>query len=147
MGAIGPAKILVVLLVALIVLGPEKLPQMARQIGRLWADFRGFREGLEAEVRGAFGEEGGDPLNYVRSTVTETFATASSTNPPAPSPEAPPEETAEADGNGTTPMLSPAPGSPGASDPVAQGPAPGPRRTAAPFVGELGVPPDDPGFN
>jgi TatA/E family protein of Tat protein translocase len=53
----GPAKILIVLMVALIVLGPEKLPQMTRQVGKAWGDFRRFREHLEDEVRGALGED------------------------------------------------------------------------------------------
>jgi TatA/E family protein of Tat protein translocase len=53
----GPAKILILLAVALIVLGPEKLPQMSRQIGKAWGDFRRFREHLEGEVRGALGED------------------------------------------------------------------------------------------
>jgi TatA/E family protein of Tat protein translocase len=53
----GPAKILIVLTVALIVLGPEKLPQMTRQVGKAWGDFRRFREHLETEVRGALGED------------------------------------------------------------------------------------------
>lgn len=53
----GPEKILIVLAVALIVLGPEKLPQMTRQIGKAWGDFRRFREHLEGEVRGALGDD------------------------------------------------------------------------------------------
>ena len=57
MVSFGPAKILLVLMVALIVLGPERLPQMSRQIGKAWGDFRRFREHLESEVRGAFGED------------------------------------------------------------------------------------------
>ena len=48
--------------VALIVLGPEKLPQMTRQIGKAWGDFRRFREHLEGEVRGALGEDLVPPL-------------------------------------------------------------------------------------
>lgn len=51
---LSPAKLLVILVVALIVLGPDKLPKMARQIGGLWGDFRKFRERLETEVRGTF---------------------------------------------------------------------------------------------
>ena len=49
---LSPAKLLVILVVALVVLGPDKLPRMARQIGSLWADFRRFRQKLESEVRG-----------------------------------------------------------------------------------------------
>lgn len=51
---LSPAKILVVLVVALVVLGPEKLPGMARQIGAAWGDLRRWRARLESEVRGVF---------------------------------------------------------------------------------------------
>jgi TatA/E family protein of Tat protein translocase len=51
---LSPAKLLVVLLVAIIVLGPDKLPKVARQIGSLWGDFRRLRERLETDVRGNF---------------------------------------------------------------------------------------------
>lgn len=51
---LSPVKILIVLVVALIVLGPDKLPSMARQIGAAWADLRRWRERLEHEVRGSF---------------------------------------------------------------------------------------------
>ena len=49
---LSPAKLLVILVVALIVLGPDKLPRVAAQIGGLWGDFREFHERLEADVRG-----------------------------------------------------------------------------------------------
>ncbi|MHB8440397.1 MAG: twin-arginine translocase TatA/TatE family subunit [Acidimicrobiales bacterium] len=51
---LSPAKILVVLVVALIVLGPDKLPGMARQMGALWGDVRRWRSRIESEVRGVF---------------------------------------------------------------------------------------------
>jgi sec-independent protein translocase protein TatB len=50
----SPAKLLVILVVALIVLGPDKLPKVAKQIGGLWADFQKFRHKLETDVRGSF---------------------------------------------------------------------------------------------
>jgi sec-independent protein translocase protein TatB len=52
MFSLSPAKVLVILIVALVVLGPEKLPGMARQLGSLWADLRRLRARLESEVRG-----------------------------------------------------------------------------------------------
>src|ERR1700686_169561 len=52
--SLSPAKLLVILVIALIVLGPEKLPQMARQLGALWHDLRQWRGRLENEVRGTF---------------------------------------------------------------------------------------------
>ncbi len=54
MDVLSPAKLLVILVVALVVLGPDKLPKVARQIGGLWQDFRSFRQRLESDVRGTF---------------------------------------------------------------------------------------------
>ena len=52
--SLSPAKLLVILVIALIVLGPEKLPQVARQIGARWHDLREWRSRIESEVRGTF---------------------------------------------------------------------------------------------
>ena len=51
---LSPVKILVILVVALVVLGPDKLPNLARQIGAAWGQLRRWRERLEEEVRGSF---------------------------------------------------------------------------------------------
>ena len=51
---LSPAKLLVILVVALVVLGPDKLPKVAKQLGSLWADIRRYREKLESEVRSSF---------------------------------------------------------------------------------------------
>jgi hypothetical protein len=53
MGGLDPAKILIILLVAIIVLGPERLPKVARQIGAGWRELTKLRERLESEVRSA----------------------------------------------------------------------------------------------
>lgn len=52
--SLDPAKVLVVLVVALVVLGPDKLPRAARQLGAAWSQLRQWRARLEAEVRGTF---------------------------------------------------------------------------------------------
>ncbi|MGH9097775.1 MAG: twin-arginine translocase TatA/TatE family subunit [Acidimicrobiales bacterium] len=51
---LSPAKLLIILVVALVVMGPDKLPKVAKQIGGLWGDFRRFRQRLETDVRGSF---------------------------------------------------------------------------------------------
>ena len=51
---LSPVKLLVVLVVALMVLGPDKLPKVAGQVGALWGDLRRWRVRLESEVRTAF---------------------------------------------------------------------------------------------
>lgn len=53
MGNIGTPEILIVLIVALLVLGPQRLPQAARQVGRAMAEFRKVTGGLQAEMRDA----------------------------------------------------------------------------------------------
>ncbi len=56
MGSIGPAEILVVAVVALIVLGPARLPEAARSLGRAMTELRRATAGLQSEVREAFAE-------------------------------------------------------------------------------------------
>ncbi len=53
MSNLGTPEILVVLIVALLVLGPQRLPQAARQFGKAMAEFRRVTGGLQAEMRDA----------------------------------------------------------------------------------------------
>ena len=53
MGSLGGAEILVILVVALLVLGPERLPDAARQVGRVMAELRRMSSGFQAEIRDA----------------------------------------------------------------------------------------------
>lgn len=48
---IGPAEILVILVVALLVFGPDKLPDIGRQVGRAVREFRKVQATLREEVR------------------------------------------------------------------------------------------------
>jgi sec-independent protein translocase protein TatA len=48
-GSIGPQELLIVLVIALVVLGPSKLPEMARSLGK---GVREFKEGLQDGVMG-----------------------------------------------------------------------------------------------
>lgn len=53
MGGLDPAKLLVILVLALVLLGPDRLPRAPRQVGAFWREFTQFRVRLEDEVRGA----------------------------------------------------------------------------------------------
>lgn len=53
---VGPAEVLVILVVALLVLGPTKLPEAARQMGKAMSEFRRVTAGLQDEVRGVLDE-------------------------------------------------------------------------------------------
>jgi sec-independent protein translocase protein TatB len=48
---LDPGKLIVIAVVAIILLGPDKLPQFARQIGGAWRTFNDFRHRMESEVR------------------------------------------------------------------------------------------------
>ena len=50
---IGAGEILVILLIALLVLGPDKLPGAARSAGRAMGQIRKLSQGFEQEVRSA----------------------------------------------------------------------------------------------
>jgi sec-independent protein translocase protein TatB len=48
---LDPGKLLVIGVVAIILLGPDRLPQVARQIGGAWRTFNEFRHRMETQVR------------------------------------------------------------------------------------------------
>ncbi|MEM9465747.1 MAG: twin-arginine translocase TatA/TatE family subunit [Actinomycetota bacterium] len=56
MGNLGGGEILVILFVALIVLGPNKLPEAARQVGRAVNEVRRISGGFQREMREAMNE-------------------------------------------------------------------------------------------
>src|SRR5579885_525248 len=59
--SLGPAEILVILVVALIVLGPKRLPEAARQVGKPRAEVRKWSQGIQDEVRNAMDIDSGPP--------------------------------------------------------------------------------------
>jgi Tat protein translocase TatB subunit len=58
MSNIGGAEVFVVLLLALLVLGPERLPKAARQAGNFIRQVRSISTGFQNEIRGAMQEDG-----------------------------------------------------------------------------------------
>jgi TatA/E family protein of Tat protein translocase len=48
---LDPAKLLIIAVVAVILLGPDRLPQVARQIGGAWRSFNEYRHRMESQVR------------------------------------------------------------------------------------------------
>lgn len=50
---VGGGEIIVILLLALLLLGPEKLPETARKVGKVLAEVRRVTSGFEEEIRSA----------------------------------------------------------------------------------------------
>jgi sec-independent protein translocase protein TatB len=48
---LDPAKLLVIAVVAVILLGPDRLPHVARQVGDYWRTFNDYRHRMESQVR------------------------------------------------------------------------------------------------
>lgn len=53
---LGTGELVVIFLVALVVLGPNKLPEAARQMGRMAAELRRLSSGFQDEMRDAMRE-------------------------------------------------------------------------------------------
>ena len=49
--SLGPAEILVILVVALIVLGPKRLPEAGRQVGKAIAEVRKWSQSFQDEIK------------------------------------------------------------------------------------------------
>jgi Tat protein translocase TatB subunit len=71
---VGGAELLVILLVALLVLGPNKLPDAARQVGRALGELRRMSSGFQAEMRDALRE----PVDGAPTSASSAGGTLSS---------------------------------------------------------------------
>ncbi|MGH9234636.1 MAG: Sec-independent protein translocase protein TatB, partial [Acidimicrobiales bacterium] len=51
---VGGGELLVIMLIALIVLGPQRLPDAARQVGKVMSEVRRVSSGFQRELKDAF---------------------------------------------------------------------------------------------
>jgi len=54
---INPGELVILLIVAIVVIGPERLPKYAAELGRLVRDVRSFARNAREQVRSEMGEE------------------------------------------------------------------------------------------
>jgi sec-independent protein translocase protein TatA len=92
--SLGPAEILVILVVALIVLGPKRLPEAGRQVGKAIAEVRKWSQGVQEEIRSAvdFDPDGVRPSYSTPPPDREPAPTVepASADPPGPPAGGPP---------------------------------------------------------
>lgn len=137
---LSPDKLLMLAVVALVVLGPNRLPGAARSLGRLIGQLRAMSSSLQDEVRGALHDphdaftsalsdfHPAQVRRSVRQAVTDTLA---------------PYDPISAPGATATPLATNLPPESAASLPASGG-----QVSATPPVGWGGqIVPDDPGFN
>lgn len=58
---VGPAEVLVILVVALIVFGPKRLPEVGRQIGSAMRELRRMQESVKSELDGVLHPDAATP--------------------------------------------------------------------------------------
>ena len=58
---VGGGEVLVILVLALVVLGPDKLPEAARSVGKHLGDFRRISSGFRNEISNAMNLDGHSP--------------------------------------------------------------------------------------
>jgi sec-independent protein translocase protein TatA len=99
MPSLGPAEVLVILVIALLVFGPNKLPEVAKQAGKAFQELRRVQQHLRSEISGAMSDldgsssssastPGGDSVPMLPAQESET--PADPVMPPAPAPDTPP---------------------------------------------------------
>jgi len=80
---VGGGEVLVILVVALLVLGPAQLPKAARQFGQVMSELRRISSGFQHELTSALEAEA-EPVVKPTSPGGPTDRTAA--EPPAPEP-------------------------------------------------------------
>ena len=82
--SLGPAEILVILVVALIVLGPKRLPEAGRQVGKAIAEVRRWTTDVTSEIKSAIDVEAPLKSTVVEPTVVSASPTAVDTDVAVP---------------------------------------------------------------
>ena len=93
---IGGAELLVILLVALLVLGPDKLPQAARQVGHFVGEFQRVAGGFRQEIQSALAVED-DKSGQAGKTDNAGRRSTPRDVPPKPKPTSAPDTAEPAD--------------------------------------------------
>ena len=147
MFSLNPEKLFIVFIVAMVLLGPDKLPKLARQVGTGWAKVKAFQERMESEVRETMPDlpSSRDIARMARSPVAYLNSIAAPGGDRlVPDPAAPAADAGTA--NGTWPVDPAAPADPSSSNGSNGHHAPEPT-----LVRPVGIPghqvPADPGMN
>jgi sec-independent protein translocase protein TatB len=76
MFGIGTPELLVILVLALVVVGPERLPELGRSVGRFLREFRKVQDEVRGMVKDGIGDDLDDVRKEVRGTADELKRTS-----------------------------------------------------------------------
>ena len=110
MPSLGPAEILVVLVIALLVFGPNKMPDIAKQVGKGFREFRRVQQHLKSELRDVVSE-----FDSPTSPTVEQQAVPMLPPKESPADDAAPAPVADAPAPPAAPLPSPEPDAPSES--------------------------------
>jgi TatA/E family protein of Tat protein translocase len=88
--SLGPAEILVVLVLALVVFGPKRLPEVGRQVGGALRELRKVQQTVESEIRGVLDDTTGPMRSMFDAEpgATQSVPSQPALSAPVPSPPA-----------------------------------------------------------
>jgi sec-independent protein translocase protein TatA len=88
MGAISPMHLILILAVALLVIGPGKLPETGAALGKAMREFRDAMNGIDEQPESVAGPDGSALVPAAATQQPESLSTLTSAAPAAPTPEA-----------------------------------------------------------
>jgi sec-independent protein translocase protein TatB len=101
---LSPTKLIIIFVVVIVLLGPKRLPQIARQLGAGWRKIVGFQQQIERELHESMPDmpSSQDIVRFARSPVSMLHRLAEFPSAPA---EAPVEDPAAPDPGDAAPMV------------------------------------------
>jgi TatA/E family protein of Tat protein translocase len=81
--SLGPAEILVILVVALLAFGPTRLPEVGRQVGRTMREFRKFQQVMRRDLNEVFGDDEVTDVSHAAAPPPTLPPKADPATPPA----------------------------------------------------------------
>ena len=90
MPQLGPLEIVVIFVVALLVFGPQRLPEIGRQVGKAVREFRRFQQSVTHEIGSAMAEDATGRVEPAPTLPPRLLPDASEATGSAPAPPSTP---------------------------------------------------------
>jgi TatA/E family protein of Tat protein translocase len=123
--SLGPAEILVILVIALLVFGPNRLPEIGRQVGRGVREFRRFQDSIKGDLGNVFADDATDHAEPAPTLPPRELETGAASGAPGePSSSASGDSAPGSPPTGDTASSDSAPSGPSSAPPAPPAPPP-----------------------